>query len=216
MRAYLSSFRIGNRPDELLRLLGGRTRTALIVNADDYKDDADRRVSTAREHDELEGLGLKPFEVDLREYFGRQAGRLRAVLSSVDLIYVRGGNAFLLRRAFKHSGADEIIRDLLANDRVVYAGYSAGPVMLGPTLHGIQGHIDDPTLISDGYPDEPATYQGMALLPYVIVPHYRSDHPESAEVEDTVAYLIAHHVPFITLQDGEALVIDGEAQEVVS
>ncbi|HSX35990.1 MAG TPA: hypothetical protein VLH84_03600 [Patescibacteria group bacterium] len=31
MRLYLSSFRIGNKPDELLRLLHGKTRTALIV-----------------------------------------------------------------------------------------------------------------------------------------------------------------------------------------
>lgn len=41
------------------------------------------------------------------------------------------------------------------------------------------GRIDDPTFIPDGYPDEAATYDGMALLPFEIVPHYRSDHPES-------------------------------------
>jgi dipeptidase E len=214
VRAYLSSFRIGDRPQELLRLLRGRTRTALVVNADDYKDEAARIASLEREVNELRGLGLEPFEVDLRDYFGR-GENLHEVLSSVDLIYVRGGNGFVLRRAFKHSAADDILRELLANDRVVYAGYSAGPIMLGPTLRGIQGQIDDPTFIPEGYPNEPPTYECLSVLPYVVVPHYRSEHPESEEIERTVAYLIAHHIPFIALRDGQALVIDGTRSTVV-
>jgi dipeptidase E len=36
MRLYLSSFRIGNRPEALLAQLGGRTRTAPILNADGF------------------------------------------------------------------------------------------------------------------------------------------------------------------------------------
>ncbi|WP_198152743.1 hypothetical protein [Pseudofrankia sp. DC12] len=62
VRLYLSSFRIGNRPDELLRLLRGRTRTALIGNADDYKSPEDRAASLAREVAELRGVGLDQCE----------------------------------------------------------------------------------------------------------------------------------------------------------
>ncbi|MEO3871120.1 Type 1 glutamine amidotransferase-like domain-containing protein [Nonomuraea sp. B12E4] len=214
MRLYLSSFRIGNRPDELLRLLGEGRRTALILNADDYKDDEARRASLKRELDELEGVGLRPFEVDLREYFGRQEA-LAEVLSGVDLIYVRGGSAFVLRRAFQHSGADEVIKRLLAEDAVVYAGYSAGPCMLGPTLRGIDGEIDDPRLVPAGYQETTLNWDGLGILPYVIAPHYKSDHVESAEIDRSVAYFIEHHIPFIALRDGQAIVIEGDKRTVV-
>jgi hypothetical protein len=53
MRLYLSSFRIGSRPDELLALLRGGRRAALILNADDYKTPEDRAASLLRELEEL-------------------------------------------------------------------------------------------------------------------------------------------------------------------
>ncbi|NRQ37941.1 type 1 glutamine amidotransferase-like domain-containing protein [Nonomuraea sp. NN258] len=214
MRLYLSSFRIGNRPDELLRLLGDGRRTALILNADDYKDAEARAASLKREIDELESVGLRPFEVDLRDYFGRQEA-LAEVLSGVDLIYVRGGSAFVLRRAFTASGADDVIRRLLADDAVVYGGYSAGPCMLGPTLRGIEGEIDNPSFVPPGYEDTVLEWDALGVLPYVVAPHYRSDHVESAEIDRSVEYFIAHHIPFIAISDGQAVVIDGDTRTVV-
>ncbi|PBC78944.1 dipeptidase E [Streptomyces sp. TLI_235] len=214
MRLYLSSFRIGNRPDELLRLLGEGRRTALIINADDYKDTEARAASLKREVEELESVGLQPFEVDLREYFGRPEA-LAEVLSGVDLVYVRGGSAFVLRRAFVSSGADDVIRRLLAEDAFVYAGYSAGPCMLGPTLRGIDGEIDNPDLVPDGYQDTVMDWDCLGVLPYVIAPHYKSDHPESAEIDRSIGYFTDHHIPFIAIRDGQAIVVDGESRTVV-
>lgn len=213
MRLYLSSFRIGNKPEELLKLLTGRVRTALILNADDYKGPEDRAVSLQREIGELERVGLEPGEVDLRRYFGWE-DELRAVLAGFDLIYVRGGNAFILRRALRQSGADRIVKDLLANDAVVYAGYSAGPAMLTPSLRGIELFGDDSNVVPDGY-DPSVIWEGLGILPYVLVPHYRSDHPETAGADRAVEYYIATHTPFIALRDGEALVVDGDRQAVV-
>ncbi|RFU86632.1 hypothetical protein DY218_11220 [Streptomyces triticagri] len=214
MRLYLSSFRIGSRPDELLRLLGEGRRTALIINADDYKGPEGRAASLQREVDELKGIGLDPFEVDLRQYFGRQ-DELAEVLSGVDAIYVRGGSTFILRRAFERSGADQIISQLLADDAVVYAGYSAGPCMLGPTLRGIDGEVDNPNLVPEGYEETTLSWDCMGVLPYVIASHYKSDHPESAEVDKSVEYFISHHIPFIAISDGQAIVVEGDVRTVV-
>lgn len=80
MRLYLSSFRIGNRPEELIQLLAGGKRTALIVNADDYKTPEERAASLQHEIEELEGLGLEPIEIDLRTYFGK-ADEVREALA---------------------------------------------------------------------------------------------------------------------------------------
>jgi dipeptidase E len=214
VRLYLSSFRIGNRPDELRRLLRGRKRTALILNADDYKPDEVRAASLRRELDELKSNGLDPVEVDLREYFTKP-DELVPALSSVDLIYVRGGNVFILRRAFKQSGADQLIKELLATDAVVYGGYSAGGCVLGPTLRGISGDLDDPDFIPDGYEPGPPIWDGLGVLPYVIAPHYKSDPFVTPEVDRCIEYFIAHHIPFIALRDGEAIVVDGGRDTVI-
>jgi dipeptidase E len=211
MRAYLSSYRLGRHPEVLLRLLDGKIRTALIFNAADTKSDNERASSVKNDLLELTNLGLEPTEVDLRNYFTDSAG-LRELLGSFDLIWVRGGNCFIARRAFAASGADRVIKDLLERDEVVYGGFSAGIDMLVPSLHGAE-LVDDPNLVPAGY--NPAIiWDCLGLLPYMIAPHYKSDHPESADIDKTVEYLIEHHLPFIALKDGEAIVIDGDSQYI--
>ncbi|HEX3082691.1 MAG TPA: Type 1 glutamine amidotransferase-like domain-containing protein [Candidatus Saccharimonadia bacterium] len=212
MRLYLSSYRLGNQPQELTKLLRGGRRAAVIANAADAYP-ADKRPEAVQHNlDELAGLGLEPTEVDLRDYFGKTQA-LEAKLREFDLIYVRGGNCFVLRRAFKYSGADEVIARLLKEDAVVYAGYSAGIDQLCLSLRGAD-LVDDPHNVPAGYQTE-IIWDGMGVVPYAIAPHYRSDHPESADIEKSVEYLIDHHIPFIALRDGQAIVREGDRESVV-
>lgn len=213
MRLYLSSFRNGNKPEELLRLLGTGRRTALIANSMDFLDEPVRSESVGQEVDRLKSIGLEPTEVDLRQYFGKPE-ELKEILSTFDLIWARGGNAFILRRAFKQSGADTAIPELLAEDKVAYGGYSAGICILSPSLKGFE-LVDEPYAIPDGY-DPEVLWDCLGIVPYAIAPHYKSDHPESAAIDKSVEYLIDHHIPFIALRDGEVIVIEGKAQRVVS
>ena len=212
MRLYLSSFRLGNKPEELLTLLAGRKRTALIHNAMDFAGSEGRAASLKREVDSLKSIGLEPTEVDLRNYFGK-SDELKKALSGFDLLWVRGGNAFILRRAFRQSGADKIIKELLANDAVVYGGYSAGIDMLTPSLHGVE-LVDDPNIVPERY-ESPIIWDCLSILPYSIAPHYKSDHPESADIDKSVEYLIDNHVLFIALRDGEAIVRSSDKEVVV-
>ena len=210
MRLFLSSYRLGNRPEELLRLLRGGRRIALIMNAADYKPPEERAESLQRELDELGGLGLHVTNVDLRDYFGRPEALIGA-LAGMNGLYVRGGNVYILRRALRQSSADILIPVLLAEDRLVYAGYSAGPCMLGPTLRGIESEEDDPHFVPDGY-EAPVLWDGLGLLPYAILPHYDPDRPD---MQATAHYCIENHVPFVALRDGEALAVDGEDERLV-
>jgi dipeptidase E len=211
MRLYLSSFRLGNRPEELRRLVDGR-RVAVIANADDAKDAAGRVASYAREEADLRSLGLEPAELDLRVYFGRVPQNLSDRLATTDLLWVRGGNAFILRRAFRQSSLDTLLPDLLANG-LVYGGYSAGGAVLAPSLRGVE-LVDDPHDVPPDY-DEEVVWTGLGIVPYGFVPHYRSEHPESPAIERVMGYLIDNHEPFVALRDGEALVLDGERRLVV-
>jgi dipeptidase E len=205
MRLYLSSFKIGNRPDALLELLGEGRRAALITNAVDFLEGEARAKTTAEELKRLEGIGLEPEELDLREYFGKPED-LRKKMEEYDLLWARGGNCFVLRRAFKQSGADEVIPALLQQDKLVYGGYSAGIDMVGLGLRGAE-LVDDPEIVPEGY-DKEVIWDGLGLLPYTFAPHYKSDHPESADIDKSIEYMIDHHIPFIALHDGDALVLD--------
>jgi len=215
MRLFLSSYRIGNRPDELLRLLHGGRRTAVISNAIDLGLSEPERLqaSIVEEAARLASIGLHPEPFELREYFG-DAAALREALISFDLVWVRGGNTFVLRRAMRLSGFDEIIAELLDRDELVYGGYSAGVCVLAPTLEGLET-CDEPDPVPPGYPQE-VIWEGLGVLPYAVVPHYRSDHPESAMMDDTVAYYTDHHIPFLALRDGEAIVVDEGGTRIVA
>lgn len=213
MRLYLSSFRNGNKPEELLGMIGAGRRTALILNAMDFLNEEARTADLDREVVRLKSIGLEPVEIDLRQYVGKTEA-LKAVASGFDLIWVRGGNVFILRRALAMSGFDIVLKDLLINDQVVYGGYSAGIDILQPHLHGIE-LVDDPNIIPEGYSKE-VIWDCLGLLPYCVAPHYQSDHPESADIDKTVEYYIQNHIPFVALKDGEAIVINGNETRFVA
>ncbi|MEU6173852.1 Type 1 glutamine amidotransferase-like domain-containing protein [Streptantibioticus parmotrematis] len=184
------------------------------MNAYDFQDADTRAASTEREIAELRSVGLTPEELDLREFFDG-GNALRKTLENVDLVYIRGGNTFVLRRALRHSGADALLQEFLAADRLVLGGYSAAACVAGTTLRGIAGHVDDPEHLPEGYPEGPVLWDGLGLLSFAVAPHYRSDHPESDEIEDTVRHYIDHHEPFVALRDGQAIVVDGDDVRVV-
>lgn len=206
MRLYLSSYRIGDRAGSLLALLGSGKRTAIISNALDTISATARAIYRDEVYDphvELRGLGLITEELDLRRYFG-QPEALRHKLGEFDLVWVVGGNAFVLRRAMKQSGFDDVITDMLGNDQIVYGGFSAGAVVAAPTLRGID-LMDDPAEVPAGYESQ-ATWDGLGLIDYSIVPHFRSPHPESAAAERAARHMSSHGMRYRALRDGDVIV----------
>lgn len=137
MRLYLSSYKMGNKPEEMLPVFGDNKRTAIIANAQDSKPVESRTERVQQEIESLTALGLQPEELDLRDYFGKTA-ELAHKLNDYGYIWVRGGNVFLLRRAYKQSGFDSLIIELLKKDKVAYGGFSAGVCVLTPSLRGIE------------------------------------------------------------------------------
>ncbi|MGB3024008.1 MAG: Type 1 glutamine amidotransferase-like domain-containing protein [Candidatus Saccharimonadales bacterium] len=213
MRLYLSSYGFGNHPEEFTALIGDNKRVAVIANAQDHKDIESRTERLQREIAGLKELGLEPEELDLRQYFGKP-NELAKAIQKFGIFWVRGGNVFLLRRAYKLSGFDGIVAKQIRDEAVVYAGYSAGVCVLAPSLHGIE--LVDPTdQLGDGY-DSEIIWEGLGIIDYAIAPHYKSDHPESADIDKAVAYFQEHDVPFKTLRDGEAVVVNGSKEKTVA
>ena len=207
MRLYLSSYGLGNHPEHLLSLVGTFRRAVVIGNAIDFRDLKERKESMEGTFQALQQIGFKVTELDLRQFFYRPQ-RLEKEFENVSLIWVRGGNSFLLRRAMKQSGFDECLKRLLKKDRVVYGGYSAGAVVVGDSLRGIE-LVDDPHQISEGYQQE-VIWDGIGLLDFSIAPHYQSSHPESQAVDQVIDYYRNHNRTFKALRDGEALIVQSK------
>lgn len=202
MKLYLSSFHLGNNPERLASLPSANKKIAVIANSVDNAPTEMRKQLVESEFTDLSRLGLSVEELDLRDYFGKQ-DELSRKLSEYGAVWVRGGNTFILRRAYAYSGFDKLLKEKITDKAFVYAGYSAGICILSPSLKGLET-VDDPNTCPHGYKPE-VIWDGLGFINYSIAPHYRSDHPESAAVEKEVEYMIENKILFKALHDGEVL-----------
>ena len=178
VKLYLSSYRTGSNPDALLALVNEPHRAALVFNARDVYPDRSRH--SARDFEDLEEVGFRCEELDLRSYFDDFDG-LSERLGNVELVWAVGGNSFALAFAMTMSRFGEALHGPLSDERLTYGGYSAGTCVATPDLEGIN-LMDEPDAHADGYPDDTPA-RTLDLVPWRIVPHWRSDHPESAMAE---------------------------------
>jgi len=149
-------------------------------------------------------LGYRVVEIDLRHHFADRSALVSA-LASVSFFWATGGNAFVLNLAMRLSGFADVFRGPLDEGSLVYGGYSAGAVVAGTSLRGIEllDRIDD---LPEAYPSAQVLWEGLGLVDGVIVPHHRSDHRESATAGVVVERLAQSGMPFRALRDGEVLV----------
>ncbi len=215
MRLYLSSFRLGAHPQALVELVRrdtSRPTVAVIANSMDGSDPEQRRRAVSAELDAISGLGLAAHELDLRDY-QRGGTELERELVGCAAVWVRGGNAFTLRYAMKASGADGLIARLIAEDAFVYAGYSAGPCVLAPSLRGLE-LCDDADEVLRIY-GVPPVFDGLGVLDRAFVPHLDSPgHPETELLGAVAERYRRDAVPFWGLRDGQALVVDGALADI--
>ncbi|WP_067860503.1 Type 1 glutamine amidotransferase-like domain-containing protein [Nocardia shimofusensis] len=211
MRLFLASYRFGRHADRLTRLVGEPGRVAVIPNACDAWPAAWQSAVTS-DLVPLRRHGYSPEVLDLRDYAGR-SDDLDAALRGFPMVWVRGGNTFVLRAQFARSGADRVLPALLAEDALVYAGYSAGACLLTPDLHGIES-MDDPAEVSPTCGVEPQ-WDGLGLVDRRIVPHVDSPtDPDGASARLAEEYRAAG-VAHWALNDDAVVVVDGPSVELL-
>jgi dipeptidase E len=173
MRLFLASANLGAAPARLLEIVEPGARAAVIMNAWDG-DPGSRAEEASHMLAQLGALGLEADELDLRLHVADESdARLRRRLAGVGLVFAHGGNTFVLRRAMCASGFDGVIRELVAKDRIAYGGESAGAIVAGPTLRGLELG-DDPSVIPTGYRSA-VEWSGLGLVDFVPLPHADTD-----------------------------------------
>jgi dipeptidase E len=207
VKIYASSNGLWSDPWRFGQLFNGSSEIAVITNALDFSDDRRNRKHLKAEFKQLSALGLHATELDLRAFFATGASVV-AELEKFGGVWVVGGNVFILRRAMRYSGFDEFIAHKRQTDPdFVYGGYSAGACVLAPSLNGVE-LMDPPHPAPKGYKPD-VIWEGLGILDFSIAPHFQSDIAESRQASDMVAYFEAHGMPYRTLRDGEAIVVEG-------
>jgi len=207
MKFYLSSYKIGDESKRLQELVSQNNRkVAYISNALDFATDLERRKqSEEKDINDLKDLGFDVELVDLRNYFGNKKG-LEKKIKEFGVIWVRGGNVFVLRQAMKLSGFDILLKSLVETDSdILYGGYSAGICVFAPSLKGLE-LVDDEMQRPYSKQSE-IIWDGVGIFDYALVPHYKSDHPESEAINKMVDYYIDKKIPFKALRDGDVIII---------
>lgn len=152
------------------------------------------------DRNKLQAMGFYVFDVDLN---GMKEVTLRKELSGVDIIFVAGGNTFYLLEHAQKSGFNTLVKELVKND-VIYIGSSAGSVLAGPNIEMVD-QFDDKTVA------KLASFDGLGLVDFVVLPHYAPDKKEYKRVikENEGKYKI------IPLADNQAISIIDQSREIV-
>ena len=203
MQLYLSSYKLGNDKSELQKWINNHGNEIIIIpNAVDVFPDGERKtLSILDKCRDLEEIGFKIEILDLRKFFGKKE-ELKLFLSDKKAFYSIGGNTFVLNRAMKLSGFDDFLLSKVDDDNILYSGFSAGICVLAQNLNGLE-LVDDPVI--DPYHSSIMTMNGIGIIEYLPVPHYKSDHPESSAIDDVVKYLEEKGLKYKTLQDGDII-----------
>lgn len=201
MKLYLSSQRLGKHSNKLLELIGNNKNVVVVANAIDDKPIVHRKNRVKREIKMLNELGLNAEELDLRKYFGR-GQELKEYLEKKSLIWVRGGNVFILRRAMEACEFDRYILPMIKNGHIAFGGYSAGTIIAGKDLLASE-LVDDIYQVPEDYPVAFTPSKGLKLLNYYLVPHYDSEEEYGKDVRKYVTYLKSKNKKVVTMCDGE-------------
>jgi dipeptidase E len=201
MKFYLSSYKIGNEIDKLKQLTKNwNKKIAYISNALDWAENTEKANEHRKEDISLlEKMGFSVEPLDLRNYFNKETYLLNKI-KEYSIIWVSWWNCFVLRQAFKLSWFDNILNILIKeNTDILYWWYSAGICILAPSLNGLD-IIDNTTRFP--YPNQSEQiYDGLWILDFSIVPHYKPNHPEAE-------YYISHKILFKAISDWEVLIIE--------
>src|SRR5262245_40562172 len=208
MKLFLySSYLISSEHCQVLCQLTGKAPDeitfAAIDNAADVFPDSETWVGESR--DALKSQGSQVEVVDLRSWRDKRVG-LHEKLASKDVIWLCGGHGYYLRWLLRESGADNIIKTLVRQGKV-YAGWSAGAVMAGPSLQYFD-IFDDPK-------DAPEMiWDGLGLTDIVVIPHM-----DLKEFEEGMKKINEQFKQdgFATapLREDQALLINGTEQRVI-
>ena len=140
-------------------------------------------------------------EFYLKEYFDK-FDELNKICQNYNTFCVMGGNVFVLRQAMKYSGFDVFLKEINADDDYLYIGYSAGSCVLSEQLD-ILKTVDEPI---DFYNKGEIIYDGIGLIRYTFIPHYKSNYHKAHLIDEIVNKCKNEKINYKAFKDGEVTI----------
>lgn len=162
--------------------------------------------------------GLSSFKYKYRDFWNEEARKNGFRVNFLDLesedtqslknsvinaktIIVSGGNTFLLLQLLRKSGLDVTIREFLRSENKRYVGFSAGAIILSPTINAatferVSGADEKIVGLTD--------LTSIGAINFDIIPHF------NPEVDNEVLeeYKNTNNIEVRTLTDEEFLILD--------
>jgi len=127
------------------------------------------------------------------------------ILRESSLVYITGGNTFLLNHRLHISGVMPYLRKKIQNGLPV-VGVSAGMILCGPNI----------LTSKDMNTVETPHFDGLNLVPYNFFAHYADDGYGQSVHDDWLGdYHFFHDNPVIMLSDGAYVKVDGKKTTLV-
>jgi dipeptidase E len=203
MKLFLSSMHLSNR-NALLSLFNDQTSLSAVIVPNGWDTYPAERKDTELEHvcSTLKGFG---FTISLLDLTNSTKDVVQKALTSKSLVWVMAGNTFYLNFHLHQSGFAEIIQDYL-NNGLVYGGESAGAVVAGITIRGVE-KVDDPK-------ESPETiWEGLGLVKHGVLPH--ADWEKYREAITLAKEEMEKFTKVVTIGNNQALmVVDGQENVV--
>ncbi len=134
-------------------------------------------------------------KVELIDAETMQPGEVEAILDRAGVIYISGGNTFLLSYRLHERGlVDGIRRHIL--EGLPVAAFSAGTILCGPNV------------LTSGDMNMCGTFHfgGLGLVPYNFCVHYPAGELERSEQDGWLSEYFAYHTnPILIMDDGAYL-----------
>ena len=202
MVLYLSSQKFGKDEFYLKEWINNHNNKILLIfNAMDAKGKEKINNNIKEDVSLLEKIGFDVNVIDLKEYFDKYA-KLKQICKNYHAFCVMGGNVFVLRQAMKYSGFDVFLKEINADDDYLYIGYSAGCCVLSEQLD-ILKTVDEPI---DFYNKGEIIYDGIGLISYTFIPHYKSNYHKAHLIDEIVNKCKNEKINYKAFKDGEVTI----------
>lgn len=199
-KLFLTSIYL-NGIESLLEKPLNKIRMAYIPTAaDPYKN----KWFIEEDYQRLKKMGINYFVVDIKN---KTESQLLKELSGIDVLFIAGGNVFYLLEKTRKSRFDKAVQKLV-NQGVIYAGASAGAVLVCPTIEPMK-YLDDPSKASNL-----KSFTGLGLVDFVILPHY-GNKKYAEEYEKTIKEFSNKNYEFLKLTDNQAVVVKGNKYNII-
>lgn len=203
MKLFLSSMHPSNR-EALLSLFTDRSTLLAVIVPNGWDTYPAERRETELNHvtKTLQDFG---FTTSLLDLTTATKDSVQTAFKDKSMVWVMAGNTFYLNYLLRKSGFTDVIREYMEAG-LVYGGESAGAVVAGTTINGVE-KVDDPKESPE------VIWEGLNLVDHGILPHvdwekYRE--PIAAAGEE-----MAKHTKVVSINNNQAIAVVNGKENII-